>query len=214
MTEPILIGVRGWDYPPEESYYPPELPEWVESGHGLAQQWAGDCDPQFRFVLEAPASLAHPAPAAEYAAQLTAFLSMLEPIQPRVAGMLLRVAPDGSPGVSLDADWLARAVALIGAAMPVCVDLPPAWRSPPVLAMLVRAGAGLCWHVQHEPVPQPGGRLLVALGAAGGPKALRDPIGRLADWCQGGGVACLFLDGPGAAQAAEDARIVAEMLGV
>ena len=27
MTEPILIGVRGWEYPPQESYYPPELPE-------------------------------------------------------------------------------------------------------------------------------------------------------------------------------------------
>ena len=233
MAEPILIGVRGWEYPPEEAYYPPELPEewrfcfysnrlrsvlvpaqvWAESGYGQAQQWSEDCDPQFRFVLEAPASLAHPSPAGDYAAQLAGFLTMIEPIRPRVAGMLLRVAPDASAGVTPDADWLAQAVTLIGAAMPVCVDLPPAWRGAPVLAILSRAGAGRCWHVEQEPAPLAGGRLLVALGPPGGPKALRGNIDSLIAWRQGGGVACLFLEGPGAAQAAGDARIIAEVLG-
>ena len=81
MTEPLMIGTRGWAHAAwEGGFYPPELPaEWrfcfysnnLRSALVPQEQWATvtgadvaawleDSDPAFRFVLELPPALGVP----------------------------------------------------------------------------------------------------------------------------------------------------------
>jgi hypothetical protein len=97
---------------------------------------------------------------------------------------------------------------------PLCVDLPAGpWRAPAVHAVLERQGAGLVWHCAVETAPHPGGRLMVALAPPASAREVRRFIERLAQWQGKDALAGLFFDA-GAAKAAQEARIIAELMGV
>lgn len=210
MAESILIGTRGWDRPDwTGAFYPDVLPaDWRFSfycNHLRAvllpaetwpvadvRAWAEDAFPEFRFVVELSAMT--PAP-----------LPVLEPIRSQIAGLLLR-----APAVP-DKTWLTARLAEFSTSFPVCVDLPPAARTPDLLACLAQYDAGLCWRTEIDPEPRAGGKLMVALASATEPKVQRRLLERLAAWPHAKAVTGLFFDNPAAAR---QTRLVAELMGV
>jgi len=227
MAESILIGTRGWDYPGDSrdgggraasgtaaewsgGFYPDALPPdwrfsfycnqlravlvpaeaWSAVPAAEVCAWAEDAFPEFRFVVELSAAL-------------PSSLHILEPIQSQVAGLLLR-AP-----ATPDKGWLAARLAELTAPFPVCVDLPPAARTPELLACLTQYDAGLCWRADTEAEPRPGGKLMVALSSAKAPKDLRRVLEALHASQGESSIAGLFFDRPDAAQ---QARLLAELM--
>jgi uncharacterized protein YecE (DUF72 family) len=247
MSDPLMIGTRGWNHAIGGDFYPAELPDdwrfcyysnnlrsvlvpqetWDAVQTADIAQWLQDSDPAFRFVIELPATLGLPLTQARREQVLERFLETLEPIAPRTAGLLLRIAPD----TDVLPDWFEHFLNRLVDIAPVCVDLPEGpWRAPAVLAVLERQGAGLAWHCARETAPHPGGRLMVALAPPAPAREVRRFIERLAQWQGQDGldrktapafpalppsmaVAGLFFDA-GAAKAALEARLIAELMGV
>ncbi len=230
MTEPLLIGMRGWEYPAWEGhFYPAELPAdwrfcfysnrlrsvllpmeiWSSVDVVEVQRWLGDCDAQFQFVLELPPALTRPDSAASFDTHWAAFRALIDPLHASTTGLLLRVPATTAP----DRDWLAHALSVLTADKPVCVDLPSdPWRTQS-MALLTDTGAGLCWHADAPAPPHPGGRFMVGLTSGGNAKVLRGHIATLAVWQHGDSLAGLFIEAPGRPGMAEEARIIAELLG-
>ena len=230
MSEPILIGTRGWEHEDwRGGFYPPELPAdwrfgyysnllrsvlvpgetWETAGVEDARQWVEDSDPAFRFVLELPAGLSHPASADAVEQRLMEFFRLIGPIRAQVAGLLIRVTPESPP----DRAWLEALLELLAPTHPLCADLPGAWRMPEYMDCLARHHAGLFWRTGDGPAPRPGGRLMVALAQEGEPKAQRRLIEALARWQGEQGVAALIFDTPGKApEQARQARLLAELM--
>lgn len=233
MAEPLMIGTRGWEHAPWlDDFYPDELPPdwrfcyysnnlrsvlvpqelWPQTGRAQVAQWAEDSDPAFRFVIELPATLGVPLAAVAREHELGQFLETIEPVTSRLAGLLLRIAA-GTPVFSDGFEPLLGRLADIA---PLCVDLPEGpWRAPEPLAALVRQRAGLAWYCGREPAPHPGGRLLVAFTPPAPARDIRRCIEQLAQWQQHDARAGLFFSEPErAARAAQEARLIAELMGV
>ena len=194
MTEPLLIGTRGWDHAAwDGQFYPAELPAdwrfsfycnrlrsvllpaeaWAAVDMDEVRRWGGDCDAQFQFVLELPPGLSTPMARDEFDARWAGFRALMDPIHARTVGLLLGVSDTESP----DRDWLAHVLSVLTSDKPVCVDLPPGgWRSNGLPSLLANTGAGLCWHADQEPGPQPGGRLMLGLTPGGKARQLRHSI--------------------------------------
>ena len=231
MTEPLLIGTHGWEHPAwHGSFYPPELPldwrfcfysnrlrsvlvsaeSWRVTDDTQTRLWLADCDPQFRFVLELPAVLTTPTLPEIFDGHWADFRAHIEPLHGHIAGLLLRLPVTAAP----DRDSLAHALSVLTAYKPVSVDLPIApWRTHALSTLLADAGAGLCWHADTAAAPQPGGRFMVGLTAGGNAKTLRHQIESLSTWQHADSLAGLFIQPPGSARMAEEARIIAEILG-
>jgi hypothetical protein len=261
VNTPILIGTRGWNQISGGDFYPAELPDdwrfcyysnnlrsvlvpqetWDSAQRADVAQWLEDSDPAFRFVIELPAMLGCPLAQDEREQALEKFLETLEPVAPRIAGLLLRVASDAD----VLPDWLDSFLNRLADIAPVCVDLPEGpWCAPVVHALLAAQGAGLAWHCSPETAPHPGGRLMIARAPPASAREVRRFIERLAQWQGEGGVdrktapafvqgmkphsltalspsvngasstvAGLFFDAA-AVKAAQEARIIAELMGV
>ena len=233
MNEPLMIGTRGWEHAPWlGDFYPDELPSdwrfcyysnnlrsvlvpqeiWPDTGRAQVVQWAEDSDLAFRFVIELPATLGVPLAPAAHERELGQFLETIEPVASRVAGLLLRIAA-GTPVFS---DGFEPLLGRLGDIAPLCVDLPDGpWRAPAPLAALTHQGTGLAWHCGREPAPHPGGRLLVAFAPPAAARDVRRYIEQLAQWQQHDTRAGLFFVEPErAAKAAQEARLIAELMGV
>lgn len=230
MNESILIGTRGWCCAPGSGFYPAELPDdwrfsyycnnlrsvlvpqetWDHAQRADVAQWQEDSDPAFRFVIELPATLSPLETLSRREQALEKFLETLEPISSRIAGLLLRIPPDAA-GLSGEHETFLNQLATIA---PLCVDLPDERsRTPAVQAMLERQGASLVWHCSPDSAPQPGGRLMVALAPPAPARELRQYIERLSQWQGQDGMAGLFFDAD-ATRAAQEARLIAELMGV
>ena len=221
MNEPILIGTRGWNHASGGDFYPAELPDdwrfcyysnnlrsvlvpqetWDSAQRVDVVQWLEDSDPAFRFVLEVPGELRDQR-------ALEEFLEKTKPIAPRTAGLLLCIKPD-TEVLPAPLESLLNGLADIA---PVCVDLPDGpWRDSLVNTVLQRQNAGLLWNCAREIVPHPGGRLMIALAPPAPPREVRHWIEQLASWQ--GSSAGLFFDAD-AAKSAQEARLIAELMGV
>jgi len=230
MNEPLMIGTRGWNQLTGGDFYPPELPDdwrfcfysnnlrsvlisqetWNSVQHADVEQWLEDSDPAFRFVIELPATLTLPLTHGKREQVLAQFLETIEPIAPRIAGLLLRIMPD----TDVLPDWFEPILNSLAEIAPVCVDLPEgSWCAPTVYAALERQAAGLAWHCAREAAPHPGGRLMVALAPPAPAREVRHWIERLAQWQRPDSFAGLFFEA-GAAKAAQEARLLAELMGV
>lgn len=227
MSEPLLIGTRGWLHPAWEGvFYPPDLPaewrlcfysnrlravlvpadSWPAITRAEVEQWVQDSDPLFRFVLEVPADV-WVAPKVA----VSRLLDVAAPISAQIAGMSLTVPATAVPS-ELD-----ELLALLTRAHPVCLTLPPALASSPAVGELaLRYDAGREWRMSEQSAPPAGGRFLMARMAGGDPRALRAAIDALVAWRGEEGVAGLFIDAPGARSPhlAEQARTLAELMGV
>jgi uncharacterized protein YecE (DUF72 family) len=235
MTEPLMIGTRGWEHAAwRGGFYPPELPDdwrfcyysnnlrsvlvprdrWPETNARELAQWIEDSDPEFRFVLELPAALGRPLAPPRADQELGAFLARVAPLAARTAGLVWQIADDAP----VSTDWFEPLLNRLARHAPVCVDLPGGeWRAPPQLSILDRQGAGLVWHCQREDTPRPGGGLLVALAPVADARTVRHRIERLAQW-QGHHHAAraglMFEPSAQSAKAAQEARLIAELMGV
>ena len=225
MTQPIFIGTLGWD-PLEwrDQFYPDELPsDWrfcfysnrlravvvpgaVWDAPDLdPQQWLDDSDSDFSFVFELPAALIRPSATSQ---DIDAFLDRLAPLGVQARGVLAGFGP------GVHENWLRRLLPVLTQALPVCVDLAPEQRSAAALEALAAADAALCWRPAVDTAPAGGGRLLITLtdeADARGQRRILEAIGR---WQDAGGAAGLFFHGARAPQLAEQARILAELMGV
>lgn len=232
MSEPILIGTRGWEHEDwRGGFYPPELPAdwrlcyysnllravlvpgetWETAGVEDARQWVEDSDSAFRFVLELPAALSHPVPTGAIPGRLTEFFRLIGPIRAQVAGLVIRVTPESPP----DRAWLEALLRSLAQTYPICADLPGAWRALEYTECLARHHAGLCWRGGSEPAPHPGGGLMVALSQEREPKAQRRLLEALTHWQGAQGVAALIFDTPEKApECARQARLLAELMAV
>lgn len=228
-----MIGTRGWEHAPWlGDFYPAELPSdwrfcyysnslrsvlvpqeiWPATDRAQVAQWAADSDPAFRFVFELPTTLSVPLAPARRDRELEQFLETVEPVATRLAGLLLRIAAD-APVFSDGFEHLLSRLADIA---PLCIDLPDgAWRAPGLLAALTRQGAGLAWRCEREPAPRAGGRLMVAYAPPATARDVRHYIEQLARWQQHDARAGLFFVEPErATRAAQEARLIAELMGV
>ncbi len=225
-----MIGTRGWNHVSGGDFYPAELPDdwrfcfysnnlrsvlvpqetWDSAQRTDVAQWLEDSDPAFRFVIELPATLGLPLTQGKHEQALAQFLETLEPIAARTAGLLLRIAPD----TAVLPDWFEHSLNRLAVVAPLCVDLPDGpWCAPTVYAALERQGVGRVWHCAREAAPHPGGRLMAALAPPAPPREVRQWIERLAHWQSQDAVAGLFFDA-GAAKTAQEARLIAELMGV
>ena len=233
MNEPLMIGTRGWEHAPWlGDFYPDELPPdwrfcyysnnlrsvlvpqeiWPDTGRAQVAQWAADSDPAFRFVIELPAAINVALAPAQRERELEQFQETIEPVAARLAGLLLRVTAD----TPVFPDGFEHLLTRLADIAPLGVDLPDgAWRAPDPLAVLARQGAGLAWQCEREPAPRPGGRLMVAFAPPAAARDVRHYIERLAQWQQHDARAGLFFVQPErAARAAQEARLIAELMGV
>jgi len=228
MSEPLMIGTRGWNHASGGDFYPAELPDdwrfcyysnnlrsvlvpqetWDSVQRADVAQWLEDSDPAFRFVLELPGALCLPFAQARQRHALEEFLDKAEPVATRIAGLLLRIKPD----TEVLPDGLENMLNRLADIAPVCVDLPDGpWRDPLVYAALQRQDAGLVWRCARAAALRPGGRLIIALAPPAPPREVRHWIEQLAS--PPGSSAGLFFDA-GATKTAQEARLIAELMGV
>lgn len=228
MNPSIYVGTRGWDDPAWATrFYPEELPDdwrfcyysnrlrsvivpgnaWPAGGPDAATQWIEDSDPDFGFVLELPPALCRPTSDAR---ALDAFVARTTPLKAQRVGWLVR--PDSS--VLPDAGWLAAVIERLAAVAPVCVDLAETWRGADIERCRVAHGVGCCWRPAVEAAPVPDGALLVCLAQEGGPRAQRRLLEDINKWQAGQRLAGLYFEGRNAAAQAEQARVLAELMGI
>lgn len=223
----LLIGVRDWNEPRwADTYYPEDMPEdWrfcfysnnlrsvlipatiIENVRAdEVGDWAEDSDPGFSFILEIPPAWLSSLDSGSVQEALSNLKERISAIESQVAGLLWR--PDVS---SLkQRDKFEAALDLINQHFPVCVDVDNA----DLRNLAVAHGAGICWQVDKEPQPFPGGRFMLALVEESDNRRQREVIERSAAWLSEDATAGLFFYGDRAGKNAEEARVIAELLGV
>ena len=224
----IHIGTRGWDDPAWAGrFYPEDLPAdwrfcyysnrlrsvivpgsaWASAGPEPTAQWIEDSDPEFGMVLELPPELCRPT---ADPSPLDEFIARAAPLKTQVVGWLL--CPDIA--ADPDATWLDAVLARLKVVAPVCLDIAGAWGDPAVERVRIAHGAGRCWRPATEPAPAAEGELLVCLAADGAPRVQRRLLEDINRWQSGRRAAGLFFEGPNAPAQAEQARVLAELMGV
>ena len=232
MSESILIGTRGWDYENwTKTFYPEQLPNdwrfcyysnelrsllvlaetWETVERRDIEQWVEDSDPEFRFILELPKNVLVSTSLSRFEKKLEEFIYLVEPIRRQVSGLLMTNVVDTKPDLGL----LETKLTILNNYKPVCVDTDPGQIKNDIDALLVQSNTGVCWHTDREPSPRPGGRLLVAITQKTDPKEQRCILDTMAKWQEGQAIAGLFFDNSKhAAKQAQQARILAELMGV
>lgn len=222
MADEILIGTEGWRHAAwRGGFYPAELPvDWefcyysnrlravwlpveaAEAGAAEIGEWLRDSDPAFRFVLSVAAARA------AHDAWRAAFCARLEPLRPRLAGVVL------SDPASVTAADARRLITALRALAPVCIDVSRDGR-----ALLGDRAWPSVWDVDAEPTPPWHGAspaptgLSLARMADGNPRAIRHALERLAA-APSTTAGLFFRPSRTAADYAESARTLAELLGV
>lgn len=208
MSENLLIGCRGFDNAPwVESYYPPEMPagwrfcyysneirallvpieEWARLDTERVEIWRRDCDPAFRFVFELPGD-------ALRTGSIAAWRALLEPIWPRISAVVLKTGDDLAPDRIRDLPGF-----------PCCLD--SALPGQPDLSRV--------WFPDRESEPYNGGRFLVAVVGQRKPGELRSVLERIGRWMGAKRNAALFFADPKtSADDANEARVLAELMGL
>lgn len=227
MSTPIYIGTRGWDDPAWGArFYPEELPDdWRFCYYSnriravlvpaavvasvtatTVPQWIDDSDPDFAMVLEVPADLARPSADAN---ALDVFVTRMAALKGQLAGWLL--APAIGP---VEARWLSATLDRLNAIAPVCLDLAGRADDPAIEHVRISHRAGRCWRPAQEPAPMADGELLVCLATEGTPRGQRRLLEDINKWQAQHRAAGLFFEGPDAAAQAEQARVLAELMGI
>lgn len=221
----LLIGTVGWEHAAwHGGFYPEALPaDWrfcyysnklravIVPAADTARvdaptiaQWQQDSDEAFRFVWELPDDIAD-APQA-----LARIKETIAPLAARSAGWLWRPRT-----ADRDGPVLASVVAALGSDASVCVDIDPASLGAPTATVLTQHQVGYCWHVATAAPPRLDGRLTIALMPRGDPRAVRAALEQLAAMPRADAVRGLFFSEPAtSAKLAEQARMLADMLGV
>ena len=230
-----MIGTRGWQHDVwAGGFYPDELPHdwrfcyysnnlrsalvpgeaWQNTTRSDVAQWVEDSDPAFRFVLELPPVFSSPLTHGRRDRELDYFFEVVEPLLARTAGLLLRVTPE----TPVFLDWFEHLLNELSRRGPLCVDLPTAaWREAAVLAAVDRQGTGVAWRCAHEEGPRPGGQLLVALAPPSEARTVRAWIEKLGQWSAPAADAragLFFEPDAQSAKTAQEARLIAELMGV
>ena len=219
MNSQLLIGTHGWDHTHwSGAFYDPELPpEWrltfyanllravlvpestgVKLNAALASAWFEDTDVGFRFVVEVSVGLAKQV--SDDPAGLQRWLEGIGFLGGRVVAVLLRTSARDAHLTTVVLDRFCDAVS----PLPVCVGPsdPPDGQED----------CGAVWYPSRQ-AAQTVGHYLVVLSDTGDPAKLR----RLIEWFIAQdleGAALFMTDRRRGFEHAQQARLVAEMLGV
>lgn len=224
MADEILIGTEGWQHAAwREVFYPEELPRewefcyysnrlravWVPTDMAASAtasdiaQWLQDSDPAFRFVLSVAATRAVDG------VWLAEFCAHAAILKSRLAGIAL------SDIVNLPANQLEPLVSALRALAPVCVDVPAG--TGVVFATL--SHVPYVWHVELGSAPPWIGTqidrqaLCLARMTDANPRHIRHVLEQLAA-APTVTAGLFFSPSPGAPGYAEQARTLAELLGL
>jgi uncharacterized protein YecE (DUF72 family) len=226
MTEELMVGTIGWDHDSwVGNFYPDDLPDdwrfayysndyravlatanhFTEADKETVSEWVEDCDEAFGFVVEVPQICLNTAGVDS----LQVFLGDIESLHSRTRGFLLSLVETTSQMVA----QLQPRIELLQEFGPVCIDFEnESESSDRLIQLMAEYNLGSCWHPETSETPRVGGALMLALSDEEDPRRQRKIIETLEQWMQqGNGVAGLFLESP---EAASQARIIAEMLGV
>jgi len=227
MNDEIYIGTRDWDVDAwVGDYYPQELPDdwrfcfhtnnvralmvpatiWADTTIDNVEAWLEDCDDAFRFFLELPPAMVNAQSDEAMAAAWQAWQQLIAPIATRVAALVL-----GDRKQFATVEQFARVAKCIAGSFPLAVY--------PGTVNVERndTSIGSVWYPAEGGRPEQPGACLLAVVDAGGavdPRTLRDIVEALAAYAGGERLAALFFDGLKAPQQVQQARIVAELLGV
>lgn len=182
MPHPRMVfGARGWAHPGWVSaFYPEDLPEdWRLSYYANAHRvvlvpadllrpgaadiapWGEDVDAGFRFLFEYVVGTT----VARHAAQIQAFLARIMPLATHCAGVYVRRTDPARPW---DLDALDGVLSVLAPVYPLSVEAGrmACAQGTPLDDVLVRHGAGVCWHGPPAPAgPVRGGLALTVLDA-------------------------------------------------
>ena len=219
MNSQLLIGTRGWDHPHwSGAFYDPELPpEWrltyyanllravllpestgVKLDATLASAWFEDTDVGFRFVVEVSAGLVKHV--SDHRVGLEGWLKGIRFLGGQVAAVLVRPSPTNGRLTTVLLDRFCDTVSPI----PGCVgpsDLPTG-----------QEDCGVGWYPSWQ-AAQTIGDYMVVLSDTGDPATLR----QLIEWFIAQdleGAALFMTDRVRGFEHAQQARLIAEMLGV
>jgi len=114
----LHVGCAMWSYPPWRGRYLPDsltsrdrlsgYATWCNAVEGnttfyatpasdTTRSWAEQTDPDFRFVFKLPKSITHERRLADAGEPLSAFLTALEPLGPRVHALWIQLPPSFGP---------------------------------------------------------------------------------------------------------------------
>jgi hypothetical protein len=224
----LLVGTCGWDNTEwSDNYYDEEEPrEWrflTYSGHfrsvlvpaamwselSAVDQWAEEADDAFRFVLELPGSFADPKTSSGNLQLLAEqFFQQAQPIREQTVGLYLQLVQQPP-----DMTWLRELFSVITSYLPLCIALPAVWQTEEAMVLLQEYKVGQCWFPDEAgDMPEQWGQWMMAISETSGPKQLRSIIERFSPVLDKHIEAGLFLRGKNAPEAAEQARIIADLL--
>ncbi|GMQ91471.1 MAG: hypothetical protein BMS9Abin11_0780 [Gammaproteobacteria bacterium] len=224
----LLVGTYGWDNTEwSDNYYDEEEPrEWrflTYSGHFRsvlvpaamwseppdAGQWAEEADDAFRFVLELPSSFADPGRSSGDLQQLAEqFFQQAQPIREQTVGLYLQLVQQPP-----DMTWLRELFSVITPCLPLSIALPVVWQTEEAMVLLQQYKVGQCWFPDEAgAMPGQWGQWMMAISETSDLKQLRSIIERFSPVLDKHIAAGLFFRGKNAADAAERARIIADLL--
>jgi len=224
----LLVGTYGWDNTEwSDNYYDEEEPrEWrflTYSGHFRSvlvpavmwseppevDQWAEEADDAFRFVLELPGSFADPeTPPGDLQQLAGQFFQQVQPIREQTVGLYLQLVQQPP-----DMTWLRELFSVITPYLPLSIALPTVWQTEEAMVLLQQYQVGQCWFPDEAgDMPGQWGQWMMAISETSDLKQLRSIIERFSPVLDKHIEAGLFFRGKKAAEAAEQARIIADLL--
>lgn len=224
----LLVGTCGWDNTEwSDNYYDEEEPrEWrflTYSGHFRSvlvpaamwsdtpevDQWAEEVDDAFRFVLELPGSFTDPKISSGDLQQLAKqFFEQAQPIRAQTVGLYLQLVQQPP-----DMIWLRELFSVITSYHPLNIALPAVWQTGEAMLLLQQYKVGQCWFPDEAgDMPEQWGQWMMAISETSDLKQLRSIIEKLSPVLDKHIEAGLFFKGKNAANAAEQARIIADLL--
>ena len=220
----LLVGAIGWNNDLwQNGFYPEELPQDWRLGYYSnhlravlvpaeiwrdpdtdAEQWLDDIYPEFRMVLTWDPGEADPLE------NVTEFLHQSSPIDANVDAYLVVLDRPADNSMERAIRRLSghRPVSLVGRNY-TAPDITPGLSEIP--------GIGQCWLPDCQDKPADRGRFLVALSGESNAKAIRgiiEEIDRWPDTVTDASGAALFFTGESGAEVAQQARTIAELMGV
>lgn len=225
-----MVGTVGWDYSDwVGEFYDPDLPEeWflayyatqlrsvlVPASYLLRpnqdfSHWIDDCDDAFRFVFEVAVELTGIESPSAVTTRVAGIVARLGALLPRIEALILTDFPRADAATASRVD---RHVQLVREALPeelsLAVDLPRERTSR------LTGDIGVCWRPDQHPDPPVATGFCSVLTGFKEPIEIRRIIEQMcfqSSACTGAGL--YFEPGDAAFRSAENARLIADMLGV
>lgn len=216
MNDYLMVGTVGLDVDAwQGGFYDEDLPaDWRAASYSsllrsvllpehewkkaIEEDWAGDVDEEFRFVLRAGL------------ADIETLRTLPEDLGERVAGVIVEIP--SMPVSSKDRDALSR----LAEQVPICLDAAPgSQHGDDVEALCGQLDLSRVWYPSVQDAPLESGSLLVVILSDEDLSQQREIVSVLDAWMNDSRTAGIFHASTGNAPvSAQQTRLLAEMMGV